>query len=81
MKKLNSFDTTVESMADMGADSILVYDLRKNGIATGEPYSSKKKCSWSLSLVSSFKELKECKYPKVVPDHLVKLYEKMEKKK
>lgn len=76
-KEKNSFDTTVEMMADMGADSILVRSI-DDGLATGCPYDSKTGTSWALDMVSSIEELKACKYLKAVPEELVKKYEESE---
>ena len=77
-KERNSFEATVEMFADMGADSVLVRDI-DGEIAIGDPYDSKTGKSWSITMISSLDELKECKYKKAVPDELVKAYGKTKK--
>ena len=62
----NGFDRTVESFADMGADSIfLTFVDGIDGMVCGEPCDSKAGTTWSMSLMSSIDEAKKCKYPKV----------------
>lgn len=76
----NSFETIVEMFKEQGADMVLVCELDKGGMVTGEPYNSKTGESWAMSMISSIDELVACKYKKAVPDEFVKLYEKLAKK-
>lgn len=80
-KEKNSVDINVEMFADMGADSVLVSRLEPDGLATIEPFDSKTGTSWAMMLMTSFDEVVESKYPKVVPNELVELYDKLEFKK
>lgn len=74
---MNSFDTTVEMMASMGADTLFIEGLDEKGIVTGCPMNSKTGVSWSVAMISDIEEAVKCKYPKAVPKKLLKLYEKL----
>jgi len=65
-KEKNSFDTTVESFKDMGADCLFLshFDpFEDGGMVTGEACNNKTKTTWAMSMVSSIEEAMECKYP------------------
>lgn len=76
----NSFDKTVEMMANMGADALLLSNYEPQyGMVVGEPFDTKTNRSWSMSMISSLDEAIRCKYPKVCDPEDKELVEALEK--